>query len=498
MSFVLLNLGEARKAERARALARNDGEVRLTRAAISPQLFDLGAAADERGFRRITSPATLRDLNPLMQERMQQVCFFLAVTTPFGKRIVEIITSYVIGEGFQLAAEDPAAQEVLDRFAKDPINNLRGNLREWCRELAIFGELCLPTAVNPVDGFVRLGYVDPQEIDAIAFGGLQTARAQELSIPVAVRLRQRIGESEGRRLAIVRAQEDSLSEDYGRLSGECFYLAINKAKSASRGISELFSLADWIDVFDQMVFDFADKVRFLNTFVWEFVLKGADQAAVEAFKKAMLKNPPRQGGFQVHNESVEMKPQTPDLKSADMHEAARMVKLYGLGGAGLPAWFFADPMDANRSTAIEMEGPTGKKLTDWQNVLRELVHQIGAYALDQAVGHGVLPEGGDLNFKVIAPDMSIRDMTKAASVLQVGGNALALAEDRGWIRKETAARAFHTALGQLGVEVESKKEFEEAQQEREDRMAQDVNQFAPQKNLADALKQLPPAKETVQ
>jgi hypothetical protein len=51
-----------------------------------------------------------------MQERMQQICFFLATTTPFGKRIVEIITSYVVGEGFKIVAEDEQVQEVIDRF----------------------------------------------------------------------------------------------------------------------------------------------------------------------------------------------------------------------------------------------------------------------------------------------------------------------------------------------------------------------------------------------
>ena len=50
-------------------------------------------------FRRITSLATLRDLNPMMHDRMQQVCYYLRVTTPFGKRIVEIITSYTLGKG---------------------------------------------------------------------------------------------------------------------------------------------------------------------------------------------------------------------------------------------------------------------------------------------------------------------------------------------------------------------------------------------------------------
>jgi hypothetical protein len=30
-------------------------------------------------------------------------------------------------------------------------------------------------------------------------------------------------------------------------------------------------------VFDQMIFDFADKVRFLNSLVWHYTVEGADE-----------------------------------------------------------------------------------------------------------------------------------------------------------------------------------------------------------------------------
>lgn len=414
MTLTLLDLTEARRAASREALARNGAELKRTQEALAPQLFSLaGGDPEDAKFRRITSPSTLRDLNPLMHERMQQVCFFLAVTTPFGKRIVEVITSYVVGEGFKAVAEDASVQGILDRFWKDPVNDLDQNLRAWTSELTIFGEP---------------GHA-------------------------------------GRRLRIIRRDEDPDSPTFGQLAGDCFYFALNKAKSASRGISELFSLADWIDVFDQMVFDFADKVRFLNAFVWHYVVKGADEKQVEEFKKKVTKSPPRQGGVQVTNDQVEIEARTPQFHGADMHESARMVKLYGLGGAGLPAWFFADPVDANRSTAQEMEGPTGKKLTDRQNVTKAAVARILEFALEQATAHGVLPGSANLAWNLQVPDLSVKDLARASGTLQVTGNALAVAEDRGWIRAETAARAFHLVLSQLGVEVDSQREFQAAQEE---------------------------------
>jgi hypothetical protein len=428
----------------------------------------------------------MRDLNPVMHQRMQNVCYFLAVTTPFGRRIIQVIVDYVCGEGFRVVAEDPNVQQVVERFWKDPINRMDENLPELFKELLIFGELCQPFAVNPVDGFVRLAYIDPQDIDTVEYGMLQTATSQEISVASAVHLRQRIGEQTGRRLSIVGTDEDPNSQTFGGLNGDCFFNAINKAKSATRGISEIFSLADWIDVFDNMIFDFADRLRFLNSFVWQFVLTGADEDKVNAFDKKIKKNPPRQGTTMTTNENVEIKAMTPDLKGGDMSDASRVVKLYGMGGAGLPAWFFADPVDSNRSTAQEMQGPTGKMLTSRQNILRRMIHNYIDFVIDQAVAHGTLKQNVNRAYRVDAPDLSVDDIGAGATALQNATPPLTVAEDRGWITSETAASSFHAILSQVGVSVEQG-EFDKAQAQKTERDAKQQDAILPQKNLADAL-----------
>jgi hypothetical protein len=472
--------------------------VEKTQQALGPQLLDLGNLLGlPAAAQRISARENLRDMNPLMHERMQQVCFFLAVTTPFGKRIIQIITDYVVGEGFSVAADDPDVQAVVDRFWNDPVNRMNENLESLFKELITFGELCIPVAVNPVDGFVRLGYIDPQEILEIEFGMLVTGGAAEVSIPVGVRLKAKPSEAEGRQLAIIRTDETFESKSMWQLVGDCFFIAINKAKTASRGISILFSLADWIDVFDQMVFDFADRVRFLNAFIWDYTLKGADKAAVSDYKNELLKAPPKQGGVQVHNEQVEIKATTPDLKGADMRDASNVVKRYGLGGAGLPAWMFADPEDANRATAQEMAGPTGKMFTNYQNIMKRVVGGIVDFVIDQAVAHGVLPEDVDRKYTVQVPDLSVKDIGASATALQAIANAAGVAEDRGWIRGETASRAFQSVLTQVGVESDPE-EYDLAQKEKKDREAQQQDALDPQANLADALRKGKPATQVTQ
>lgn len=493
--MVLLNLADAREAAAERATAQKKAaELKelAVKEAIGPAIFSLTAGDNEDyKFRRITSPQTLRDLNPLMHDRMQQVCFFLAVTTPFGKRIVEIITSYCVGEKPKVICEDPRAQKVVDRFWNDEVNNMTVNLPKYCDELTIFGELCIPVAVNPIDGFVRLGYIDPMQIDSIEYGKMEINGGDQIvGFPVNVLLRQEIGIPDQKRLKIIRIDEDAYSETFGTLQGDTFYYAINKAKSASRGISELFSLADWIDVFDQMVFDFADKVRFLNSFVWQYTLNGADQKQVDSYQKQITENPPRMGGVFVTNEKVTVEAKTPDFRGADMAAGGDFVKKYGLGGAGLPDWFFADSGSGNRSTAAEMQGPTGKKLTLRQSQLVDCADRIITFVLEQAKTHGMLPQDVDTSHTIEVPELIIRDLTGAADVLTGATQAIAEAEDRGWVQGETAARAFHLLIGQIGTVIDdSKAEYDAAQQQLEERKATQQNALFPQNQLQQAIQQ---------
>jgi hypothetical protein len=491
--MTLLDLSEAREAMAAKPA--------LVKEVVGPMLFTMNAGdGEDVHFQRITSPNSLRDLNPFMQQRMQQVCFYLAVTNPFCKQIIRMITAFVVGEGFQVNCEDEATQEVIDKFWNDPINDMENNLSNWQREKLIFGELCLPVAVNPVDGFVRLGYIDPADVASIRYGLLQTGDGeQEISIPTQVKLCSRAGDPAARELEIIREDEDVSSPTYGRLIGKTFYFAINKAKMGTRGISEVFALADWVDVLDQMVFDFADRARYLNQFIWDVTVTGATENELQKFNDEFGRTPPRQGSVRCHNEKMAINAVTPDLKGADFGDSIRNVKHYGCGGAGLPPHWMGDPNDANRAVAAEMDGPTGKVLTEHQNLLIRDTTQILKFVIAQAKLHGTLAEDADETFTIQTPDLLMKDFAKGAVILQGATTSLALAEDRGWIRGVTAARAFANVLTQIGTDIDDPQdEYDQAQKEQQDKKARDINNLMPQSALANALAQKPAPGAVVQ
>ena len=58
-----------------------------------------------RGFGPSLSP---RDLNPPLHTRMQQVAYYLYLVNPLAHRIVEYTKNYVVGDGVNVRAADPA------------------------------------------------------------------------------------------------------------------------------------------------------------------------------------------------------------------------------------------------------------------------------------------------------------------------------------------------------------------------------------------------------
>lgn len=407
-----------------------------------------------RGFGSTLSP---RDLNPPLQSRMQQVAYYLYLVNPLAHRIVEYTKNYVVSDGVMVRAEDPAVAEVIERFWNDPVNRMDFMLPESVKELSIFGEQCWLAAVNPVSGRVRLGYLDPAEIEAIEWGELavngETAGSEMVvSVPVAVVRRRGATDQAPRRFRIVRLDEDPESPTYGRLTGECFYFAINKARTASRGISDLFAIGDYLDGYDKMLFGLIDRVGFSNAFIWDVLMKGATEEKIQEWMKEQ--RAPRPGSVRVHNEQVEWKAVAPNLNAADFNEAARTVKNMNLAGAGFPEHWFAEGGNVNRASALEMGEPTLKTLLERQGFVAFMVRQLVEFVVDQAVAAGALPEAVNRRFQVQMPELSVRDLAKAALALSQVGGAVVELRRAGLIDRDTAQQLVASTALQLGVEMD--------------------------------------------
>ena len=120
----------------------------------------VGISVEEEGFTKLTGDKD-RSLSSLTQERMQELAVFLWKSNPLANRIIELPLVYLLAEGVTMNVQDETAQQWLNEFWNDPINQMDIKLPKKVREMSLFGEQCWPVFKNPTNGAVRLGYLDP-------------------------------------------------------------------------------------------------------------------------------------------------------------------------------------------------------------------------------------------------------------------------------------------------------------------------------------------------
>lgn len=400
--------------------------------------------ADDHQYRRLSAHYG-RDLSSFTHERMLEIAYYLYDRNPLAHRIVELTKDFVVGGGVNYRTESPEVQEILDDFWNDPINNWDLKQHERVLELGLFGEQCYPVFVNPYNGRVRLGSLDPVKICDVQTNSENAEEVRNI-IPKG---------TDTQPLRVIHLDEQPNSPTFNRLVGDCFFFAINKVSNAARGRSDLLCLVDWIDGYEQFLFNRIDRSALISAFVWDVTLEGMNAEEIAAWLK---NNPsPKPGSVRAHNEKVQWKAVSPDLGAHDAIEEARLLRNFILSGAGFPEHWFAEGGQINRATAAEMGVPTLKRLSARQRYFRYMLEYIFRFVIDQAVIHGRIPQQTDTRFQVILPELSQRDTEKTAVSLERLCKALAVAEERGWLSKEMAGKMFVDFSAQLGGKIFSTK-----------------------------------------
>lgn len=417
---------------------------------------------DEHEWRKLTGDAE-RDLTPLTRQRQQEIAVYLWRATPLGNQLIELAVAYLLGEGVTISCEDEQARKWLDAFWRDPINRMELKLERKMRELALFGEQCWPAFVNEVNGHVRLGVLDPALIETVV------TDPDNVEQPIGVVTRKnRRGEARRYRV-IINGPEEVFSQRSQAIrqsftDGECFYYSVNALASAPRGHSDLLALADWLDLYETLLYSDAERVKEMRAFFWDVTITGATKEDVQARAREIVA--PKPASVRVHNEAEQWKAEAPKLNTAESAEAARMFRNHILSGRMFPEHWFGGGGDVNRATAGEMGEPTMKTLTMRQNLWRAICADLGGYQIRQrAQRAGVkIDEANAASYAVQVnfPELTARDTTRYAAALQQVVVATGLAIDKGLLTEESAVQLIAAIATQLGQKIDPVAELEKA------------------------------------
>lgn len=407
---------------------------------------------EDIGWKRLTGDTT-RNLSPLAQDEMIRLAYWLWETNPLANWLIEITKDFILAEGLPYESKNEDVKAVLDGFWYDPLNRMDLYIEKYVRELDIYGELCFPVFRGQQTGKVRLGYIDPANIKDVV------TDPENVKMVIGVVLKDSVGEA-GRKFKTIlpKDAETILSKSAqalrdGYSDGECFFFAINNVTNSPRGRSSLLTVADWLDAYEQFLFDYAEKWPLLNTFVWDMKVEGGDTAAITEQIKAFTK---KSGSIFGHNEKVELKPSTPDLKSVDAEQGARLFRNHILGAKSIPEHWYGGGGDVNRATSVEMGTPAFKTLSSKQRYFKYIMETIFELVIESARDARYLnvtdEEAGQ--YSVTTPELSSKDLIKNSTVIRETTTSLVLAETNEWISKDTARQVFGMVIGYLGVEID--------------------------------------------
>jgi hypothetical protein len=420
---------------------------------VSPLQVD----PDDWMYQSLTGRGKKRDLQPFTHEKAVDIAWDLYQRNPLAHRITNVNRDYIVGDGITWTAENPRVGKVMSGFWDDDVNRLEQRLPEFALEAGLFGELCLQVLQGESTGVVRLGYIDPSQIaDVVPLEGNPLVLDQ-------VVLKKKVDDSEPQRFDIVRERD-------GKLAGDVFFLKLNSVSNSTRGWPDMLHIADWLDFYDQLLWDMAERSRLMRTFIWDVQLEG-DETAVQNF---LRKNgtAPKTGSVRAHNKSVEWKPVAPQLGSFEVSEELNVLLTHLAAGAGLPKHWLANAGDVNRATALEMGAPTIRRLAQRQKQFLDFIRTIIRFVLQEALGASRIPNrAGKVQtyasdgtrgvwrpphelITIHAPEISLKDQRQAANMLEAVAAALQIAQDKGWMSVNPIRTALSVVLAELGVDYD--------------------------------------------
>lgn len=450
--------------------------IRINEAIGMPEMGQIDS--DDYKYRSLTDTNTKRDLNPITQERMQDIAVYLMESTPMGKRLMEFNKDYIIGEGIKYSAVDGNVQQILNNFWFDPINNFEISQYARAMELSLFGEQFWPTWVNPVDGAVKLGCIDPKQVKEVTRNPLNPV--QLIDVKTSTVLAPVTGAGEDYKpkdtYKIIDMQRDIAKPNYGRMEGEIFFFAINKLTNGTRGRSDLLSIADWIDVHETFLFNMAERAKLITAFIWDVTFEGWSQEKIDEYVKTKGIKMPKPGSVRYHNEKLKWDAVTPKLEASDNSETARTIKNHIASGYGIPPFWLGEGDQTTRATALEMNSPTYKHFKARQFYFKYIISYVFDYVIDQAIIHKQLDGKVNRSFSIFMQPLAERDFTLiAASMVQIA-TALQVAKDNGWVTDKQAKDFFAHVAGMTGMDISTLSDDDVLAQEQLKKLAEQIRE----------------------
>jgi hypothetical protein len=360
--------------------------------------------------------------------------------SPLARRIVELTSQYVVGNGFDVQCKDKHTKAFIDQFWSHRLNRMDARIVELCDEITRTGNLFILITTDQA-GMSYIRSIPATNIDQI--------------LPMPNDVEQPL-------LFITKPDEDLESNTYtaynasadwqlpdGSFTPVVLHYAINRPAGAQWGESDLSPLLPWFRRYSAWLEDRVRLNRFRNAFL--YIISGSfiSEDARKARQAALAANPPSPGSILVTDSSETWSVISPKLEAMDAREDGLALKKLIAAGAGIPMHFLAEPEGSTRTTAESSGGPSFRRFEQRQKFFIWMLDDLLKVIVSRRaqVDYAVSPTA---EIKLTGADISARDNVSHSIAAVNILNALERLYDMGLISQRELLRATYRFAGEGG------------------------------------------------
>ncbi len=381
---------------------------------------------------------TDRDRLEYNRQDILQQCLEAWRDNPLARRIVELTSQYVVGNGFDIQCKDTHTKEFIDQFWNHRLNRMPSRIVEMCDELTRTGNLFVLLATDP-QGMSYLRIIPASNIDRI----VPTPNDIEQPLMFITKANEE--------LEVFNYPAYNPVTDYtlpdGSFMAVVLHYAINRPAGAQWGEPDISPLLPWLRRYSAWLEDRVRLNRFRNAFLYVVSGSFVSEDARRARQAQIAANPPSPGSVLVTDSSETWSVISPKLEALDAREDGLALKKIIAAGVGLPMHFLAEPEGATRTTAESAGGPTYRRFEQRQRFFLWLLDDLLNIVIARRaqVDYAVKPNA---KITISGADISARDNV-AHSIATVNIlNALERLYDMGLISQRELLRATYRFAGE--------------------------------------------------
>jgi hypothetical protein len=386
----------------------------------------------------------------------------------FIRRIVNLCTSYVVGNGITITSKAPDVNKFIRAFWEHPKNHMPQRLGPICNELTRAGELFPILFTNKVDGMSYLRFVPASQILHLETDKedyeteLRYGQIQRDTVEVA----WWIGPDHAHAFKLVievKHQDGTITYRIPKANTKkglllrplMLHFAVNREIGATRGEGDLGPILPWVKRYTEWL---KDRVRLNRQRTRQGVLhvEIADENQVKTKRQQLRTDNPIEHGIYVSGPGEKLTMHSLKIEADDAKDDGHALRLAIATGANTALHYLSEGANVNYATAKEMGEPTARFYTDRQTALCNFLKDLVAAAYRRYCATLKQDPPDDLQLVTSTTEVARADNQTLAEAAHSIVQALRDMKDAGWIDDETAVRLAFKFAGEVIGEDEIK------------------------------------------